>query len=272
MQIVIHRGTHQIGGCCTEIRTDQARILIDFGDELPEPGQVSRPLELEGVTHGKPDCGGVFFTHYHGDHVGQLSRILPGIPLYMGEVAKEILSLYQQRVSAHHPAATAETLAAIRPLHPLGRVRVGDMQVTPLAVDHSAYDAYMFLIEAQGKRILHTGDYRLHGFQGKGVLTALEKYVGQVDVLITEGTTLSRTGQKTVTEGDVEREAIGLLREHKYVFLLCSSTNIDRLAAFAAAAKKVGRLFVCDGYQKSVLDVVAQHGGKRSALYDFSWC
>lgn len=271
MQIVIHRGTHQIGGCCTEIRTDQARILIDFGDELPEPGQVSRPLELEGVTHGKPDCGGVFFTHYHGDHVGQLSRILPGIPLYMGEAAKEIFSLYQQRVSAHHPVATAETLTAIRPLHPLGRVRVGDMQVTPLAVDHSAYDAYMFLIEAQGKRILHTGDYRLHGFQGKGVLTALEKYVGQVDVLITEGTTLSRTGQKTVTEGDVEREAIGLLREHKYVFLLCSSTNIDRLVAFAAAAKKVGRLFVCDGYQKSVLDVVAQHGGKRSALYDFSW-
>lgn len=271
MQIVIHRGTHQIGGCCTEIRTDQARILIDFGDELPEPGQVSRPLELEGVTHGKPDCGGVFFTHYHGDHVGQLSRILPGIPLYMGEAAKEILSLYQQRVSAHHPAATAETLAAIRPLHPLGRVRVGDIKVTPLAVDHSAYDAYMFLVEAQGKRILHTGDYRLHGFQGKGVLTALEKYAGQVDVLITEGTTFSRTGQKTVTEGDVEREAIGLLREHKYVFLLCSSTNIDRLAAFAAAAKKVGRLFVCDGYQKSVLDVVAQHGGKRSALYDFSW-
>lgn len=268
---MIHRGTHQIGGCCTEIRTDQARILIDFGDELPEPGQVSRPLELEGVTHGKPDCGGVFFTHYHGDHAGQLSRILPGIPLYMGEAAKEILSLYQQRVSAHHPAATAETLTAIRPLHPLGRVRVGDMQVTPLAVDHSAYDAYMFLIEAQGKRILHTGDYRLHGFQGKGVLTALEKYVGQVDVLITEGTTLSRTGQKTVTEGDVEREAIGLLREHKYVFLLCSSTNIDRLVAFAAAARKVGRLFVCDGYQKSVLDVVAQHGGKRSALYDFSW-
>lgn len=104
MQIVIHRGAHQIGGCCTELRTDQARILIDFGDELPEPGQVSRPLELEGVTCGKADCGGVFFTHYHGDHVGQIGSILPGIPLYMGGVAKEIFSLYQQRVSAHHPA------------------------------------------------------------------------------------------------------------------------------------------------------------------------
>lgn len=270
MQVVIHRGAHQIGGCCTEIRTQQSRILIDFGDELPEPGQVSQPLELEGVTHGKADCGGVFFTHYHGDHVGQLSRILPGIPLYMGSAAKEIFSLYQQRVAAHHPVATAETLDSIRPLHPLGRVQVGDIHVTPLAVDHSAYDAYMFLVEAQGKKILHTGDYRLHGFKGKGVLTALEKNVGQVDVLITEGTTLSRTGQETVTESDVERNAIKLLREKKYVFLLCSSTNIDRLAAFFAAAKQAGRLFICDSYQKSILDVVTRYSGEKSPLYDFS--
>ena len=270
MQIVIHRGTHQIGGCCTEIRTGQARILIDFGDELPEPGQVSQPLELEDVTCGKADCGGVFFTHYHGDHVGQLSRILPGIPLYMGSAAKEIFSLYQQRVAAHHPAATEKTIAAIQPLHPLGRVRVGDIIVTPLAVDHSAYDAYMFLIEAQGKKLLHTGDYRLHGFRGKGVLTALEKYVGQVDALITEGTTLSRPGREVVTERDVERDAAKLLQENKYVFLLCSSINIDRLATFAAAAKKAGRLFVCDGYQKSILDVVTRHSGEKSPLYDFS--
>lgn len=270
MQIVIHRGAHQIGGCCTEIRTEQSRILIDFGDELPEPGQVSQPLELEGVTRGKADCGGVFFTHYHGDHVGQFARVLPGIPLYMGGAAKEIFSLHQRRVAAHHPAVTAETLDVIRPLHPLGRVRVGDIQVTPLAVDHSAYDAYMFLIESQGKKILHTGDYRLHGFKGKGVLTALEKYVGQVDVLITEGTTLSRVGQPVVTERDVEQQAAQLMREKKYVFLLCSSTNIDRLAAFFAAAKQAGRLFVCDRYQKSILDVATRYSGEKSPLYDFS--
>lgn len=270
MQITIHRGTHQIGGCCTEIRTGQGSILIDFGDELPAPGQIARPLDLDGVTRSTPDCDGVFFTHYHGDHVGQLSYILPGIPLYMGAVAKEIFSLYQQRISAHHPVATSETLSAIRPLSPLKSVRVKDIKVTPVAVDHSAYDAYMFLIEAEGKKLLHTGDYRLHGFKGRGVLTALEKYVGQVDVLITEGTTFSRVGQETVTEGDVERKAIGLLREHKCVFLLCSSTNIDRLAAFFAAAKKAGRLFVCDNYQKSILDVVTRYSGEKCPLYDFS--
>ncbi len=34
MEITIHRGTHQIGGCATEIRTKNTRIFIDFGTAL----------------------------------------------------------------------------------------------------------------------------------------------------------------------------------------------------------------------------------------------
>ena len=47
--------------------------------------------------------------------------------------------------------------------------------VEPYSVDHSAYDAYMFLVEAadpaygNGKRvILHTGDFRGHGSRADG--------------------------------------------------------------------------------------------------------
>ena len=35
MEIIIHRGTHQIGGCVTEIKTEEARIVIDMGTPLP---------------------------------------------------------------------------------------------------------------------------------------------------------------------------------------------------------------------------------------------
>ena len=44
-------------------------------------------------------------------------------------------------------------------------VTIKDIKVTPLVVDHSAYNAYMLLIEADGKKILHTGDFRNHGFK-----------------------------------------------------------------------------------------------------------
>ena len=41
-----------------------------------------------------------------------------------------------------------------------------NMKITPICVDHSALDAYMLYIEACGKRILFTGDFRDHGMTG----------------------------------------------------------------------------------------------------------
>ena len=36
MRITIHRGARQIGGCITEIKSDNAKILIDLGANLPD--------------------------------------------------------------------------------------------------------------------------------------------------------------------------------------------------------------------------------------------
>ena len=40
MQITIHRGTHEIGGSCVEIRTRQAKILLDL---VRPTGSAARP-------------------------------------------------------------------------------------------------------------------------------------------------------------------------------------------------------------------------------------
>lgn len=86
MNLIIHRGTKQIGGCVTEITSGDTRIFIDLGSELPgEDGVIPKErLSIDGLTKGEPRCDGVFFTHIHGDHIGQIGRILPGIPIYMG--------------------------------------------------------------------------------------------------------------------------------------------------------------------------------------------
>ena len=34
IKINIIKGTNQIGGCITEIQSDKARIIIDFGEDL----------------------------------------------------------------------------------------------------------------------------------------------------------------------------------------------------------------------------------------------
>jgi transposase InsO family protein len=41
--------------------------------------------------------------------------------------------------------------------------RLGKFEITPFLTDHSAFDAYMLLVEAGGRRILYSGDFRIHG-------------------------------------------------------------------------------------------------------------
>ena len=86
MQIIIHRGTHQIGGVATEIRTSTTRILIDIGEELGnEDNFIPAPLSIPGVTDANGNCDALLFTHYHGDHIGQLKNVRKDIPIYLGE-------------------------------------------------------------------------------------------------------------------------------------------------------------------------------------------
>lgn len=262
--ITILRGTHQIGGCITEIKTETARIVIDMGEELPG-SKSDGVFEVEGVTIGKADCDAVFITHYHADHIGHYAGISPDIPVYIGEVAKEIFLT----LVSYLRSDGVGRIKAFRTFRALEKIVVKDITVTPLLVDHSAFDAYMFLIEGGGKRILHTGDFRLLGFRGNAVIPTLKKYAVPIDILISEGTSLSREHKQSVKESELLVLARRSLCESKYAFVLCSSTNIDRIAVFYHALPK-GKYFVCDDYQKQILEVVTSRAREKTSLYNFS--
>ena len=51
MNIRIHRGTHQIGGCVTEYEYGGWRLFVDYGEELPG-GPKTGDLQIEGLTDG----------------------------------------------------------------------------------------------------------------------------------------------------------------------------------------------------------------------------
>lgn len=56
--------------------------------------------------------------------------------------------------------------------------------VTGYSVDHSAYDAYMYLIETPDKSILHTGDFRGHGYRGNACIPTIKSYVSLIPLLL----------------------------------------------------------------------------------------
>jgi len=156
---------------------------------------------------------------------------------------------------------------------------IGDFHITTIRVDHSAYDSYMFVIEAEGKCIVHTGDFRVHGRLGAGFFDRLQDFMQykKVDVLLIEGTMLGRLDEEPMSEEQLQKEAIRLLKkpENKYAYLICSSTNMDSLASFHKAVlfsnkKATGnqeheRAMYVNHYVKEQMDLFA------SAEPDITW-
>lgn len=248
VKVIVHRGTHQIGGCCTEVATENTRILIDFGMSLPNGN--SENLSIEGVTNGDINCDGILITHYHGDHIGELNNVLSGVPIFMGKSTKEIVSAYKKHMGRSFLGdMSLEDVHIIQDGKPF---YIGDIMITPIRSDHSAFQPYMFLLETAGKQILHTGDFRLHGQHFDRIMSRLRE-LGTVDLLITEGTTLTRT-RDGWTEEKVKTNFSDILREYKYCFLLTSSGNIDRISEFAQCIQR-GKYFLMDDFQRQLLDI-----------------
>lgn len=233
MEIVIHRGENQIGGNIIEISTDKTRILLDVGRELDEE-EVRLP-DIDGLFDD-PVFDAVFISHYHGDHIGLAYYIDKRIPLYLGEASARI-------VQASDAYKNTETI------HPAGflvhgkPIPIGDITVTPFLCDHSAFDSYMLLCEANGETVLYTGDFRSNG--RKSFDRLLHDLPQKIDKLICEGTTLSREGYVPVTEAELEEKAVALFKETSApIFVLQSSANIDRIVTMYRVAKRTGRIFL----------------------------
>ena len=263
MNIIIHRGTHQIGGSVIEISTASTRIVLDFGNELSlDEKYTSINLDINGVTKGIPDCDGIVISHYHMDHLGQLTSALPEIPLYMGELSKKIAIIsaeYQDKVLYLR-------LLGANTFHGGEAFTIGNIHIRPLVIDHSAADSYMFVIEAEGKRVLYTGDFRMHGLRHHILEKLVNTYIGEVDVLITEGTSLSRDADECISEAAVLEDISSYIQDGKYVFVMCSSTNIDRIMGIWQNMP-TDKVLICDAYQKKILDTVINNVYYESSLY-----
>lgn len=241
MKVKIIKGTNQIGGCITEISTKNAKIIIDFGDDLDLSGSIS----IEGLTSGKSCYDAIFITHGHSDHIGHIDEVNKNIPIYVEKKSKLIFDITNDFMSQKSNRVITRDFSFGTP------VRIKDIKVTPFKVDHSWCHSAMFLVEADGKKLIHTGDFRLHGRKQEEFLQNL-KTMGNIDCLIMEGTCLSRENILNKKESELELEAIEILKNYRQVLILQSSTNIDRLVSFYKASIKTHKKFVEDLFTATI--------------------
>lgn len=282
MTITTHRGINQIGGCITEIASASGtKILIDLGHNLPEgDNRDNDPLDkaenLDPILHG---VDAIFYTHSHGDHVGFEAHVAEkGIKQYIGKLSKRLLLLQRGSILYYHPTpelrASKQAIEKFITYDSTKPVKIKDITVTPFYVSHSAPDAYMFVIECDGRKVLHTGDFRDHGYRGKGLEKTINKLIAprNIDVLVTEGTMLGRDDGRMISEAQLCEQATELIRKYKYVFFMCTTQDADRIYSINHATDIVrGRRMLVDGYQYKVLQAFEEElGQEKNSLYQYN--
>jgi ribonuclease J len=251
MKIRIHRGANQIGGSCVEVQCRDYRIVLDVGLPLNVVSPEDEELpDVPGFKSPDPSLLGVLISHPHQDHYGLVSRITTDIPILIGAAAQRIL----ERASLF----TGNKILFSNVIHLVSEqlISIGPFKITPFLMDHSAFDSYAVLVEGDSKKLFYTGDLRAHGRKGSLFHRLVANPPPNVDVLLMEGTTLSRvdTDEGSPTESDIETEMVQVFQQtNGMALVLCSGQNIDRLVTIFKACIRSGRQLIVDMYTAEVL-------------------
>jgi ribonuclease J len=250
LTLTVHRATNQIGGNCIELNAGGERIILDVGRPLEAPKEATGllPSSLDTTS-----LATILISHPHQDHYGLLEEAPAHWPVRCGEPTRRLMTITAN--------VTGRTIPqSVDPWTTGEAFQIGPFQITPLLTDHSAFDAHMLLIEAHGRRVLYSGDFRLHGRKSALVERLMRSPPPEIDVLLIEGTNLG-SDKPCVTEADLEARFIELFRKTPgRVFVAWSAQNVDRTVTLYRACLKTGRTLVVDLYTAEVMEILADFG------------
>jgi len=227
MYFKIHRGASEIGGSCVEIWTETTHVVIDFGMPLVNPDKTKfdssilanmsrEDLIAQGILPDIPGLYGVksdkefalVLSHAHQDHYGLTNFIGSNCKVYLGGATHKLIELTNIFTNRTWSIINFEHFYRAQPFF------IGDIEITPWLMDHSAFDSYAFLIKSKGKSLFYSGDFRDHGRNSLAFESLIRTIEKDIDYLLLEGTTIGRTNGKFLPETAIEEKLITLFQKN----------------------------------------------------------
>lgn len=273
VEITFYGGAAEIGGNMILVQDGDDKIMLDFGMSLGERGRFfSEPFlsprneeglirlgiipNVSGLYKGEdgPAVDAVFLSHAHIDHSMSISLLNREIPVYCGETTKMIL----EALSEARPGGFENDLDGLdfRTFRTGDHVKIGQVAIDPIHVDHSMPGSYGFLVHTSKGALAYSGDFRAHGPRADMTKDFAEKALGSdPEIFLCEGTNLVRGDLQS--EAGVSDKVDHVVTKTKGLVLANFSTaDVDRLRTFYDVAKKHDRLLAVSLRQAYLLQAL----------------
>jgi len=271
VRLTAYGGVFEIGGNKILLQDRDTKVFLDFGISFNAEGQYFNggisPRKVNGIgdylefdllpklqglyaeeqlkqtqiPYGRPEYQGVFVSHAHADHVGYVHFLDGSVPVYCGETSKIILSALSE-------SGTVDiNLSSLKGFRTGAKIRVDNIEVEPIHVDHSIPGAYGFIIHTTEGALVYTGDLRLHGPVAYMTNEFISKAAEQRPfIMLCEGTRLGqKESPKLHSEMEVQETANRVVSHtSKLVTTSFYGRDTDRINTFYSVAVANNRKFV----------------------------
>jgi ribonuclease J len=257
LRVIPLGGLSEIGKNLTVFQTGNDMIIVDCGLAFPDSDMPGVDIVIPDFTfleQNREKLRGVVITHGHEDHIGALVYLLKKInlPVY---ATKLTLGLIETKLSEHGLERSVELITVA----PRQIIKLGQMAVEFIRVNHSIPDAVALAIYTPAGIVIHTGDFKVDFTPIESEVIDIARFAELgargVLLLMSDSTNAERPGH-TASERTVGRSFEKLFEraEGKRIIVATFSTNIHRIQQIADSAHKTGRKVAVFG--RSMLNVI----------------